>query len=257
MTKPVNDLQATLARLARMSSANARTEKKQTAKFFKPKPGKNNLLVLPTPFTGDPFNEWGTHKNLLAEAWRDVACVKHNKGEECIICSVVDDLKAKDWRGNFNIWKPLELKIRYFSPVIDLDNIDEGVQWWGYGKTVLSQFETWLLNLEEGEVPFYDINQPEKVILNYNKEADPMSMYKLDKKLLPKAFTASQNEIWAEQIKPLTEVFTYEMPADELMKALEQYLERVNNDIAATDTDAEEEEPVTIVKKGKLDSLRD
>lgn len=256
MTKPVNDLQATLARLARMNASNTKAEK-QTAKFFKPKPGKNSLLILPTPFTGDPFNEWGTHRNLLDEPWKDVACPKYNKGGECVICSVVEDLKAKDWKGNFNIWRPLELRVRYFSPVIDLENVGEGVQWWGYGKSVLKQFETWLLNLEEGELPFYSLDQPEKIILNYDKNADPVSMYKLDKKLLPKPFSVSQNETWMEQIKPLTEVLTYEMPPDELMKALEQYLERVGNDVEAAKTDEETEEPLTIIRKGKLDSLRD
>ena len=119
-----NNLQKTLERLAKMNSVNTKTVT-SSVKYYKTKPGKNNVLVLPTPQTGDPFLEWGTHKNLLDVSYKDIACTKHNKGEDCVICQVVEDLKKQNWKGNFEIWKPLELKVRYFSPVIDLDDIDD------------------------------------------------------------------------------------------------------------------------------------
>lgn len=251
------NLQKTLERLARMNSANQKTgtTSKSTAKFFKAKPGKNNLLVLPTPFTEDPFLEWGTHKNLLDVSYKDVACVKHNKGEECVICQVVDDLKKQNWKGNYNLWKPLELKIRYYSPVINLDEVEAGIQYWGYGKSVLSQFENWLLNLEEDEKPFYTTAQPEKIVVTYNPEGAPTEMYKLDKKLLSKAYSTSQNEEWAEQIKPLKEVMTYEMPQEKVLEALEKYMETRKDEIDATNVEAttsETPEP----KVSKLEGLK-
>ena len=252
-----NNLQKTLERLARMNSANktTTTTAKSTVKYFKAKPGKNNLLVLPTPFgSNDPFLEWGTHKNLLDQAWKDVACIQHNKGEECVICQVVEDLKKQDWKGNYNLWKPLELKIRYYSPVINLDEVDAGVQWWGYGKSVLSQFENWLLNLEEDEAPFYSTERPEKIIVSYNDQAAPTDMYKLDKKLIAKPYSASQNAEWAEQIKPLNEVMTYEMPQEKVLEALEGYLDRRKNELDATSVDEESTEDSPSSKK--LDSLK-
>jgi hypothetical protein len=257
-TTPASALQKTLERLAKMNSANAKTATKSTIKYFKPKAGKNNILILPTPFgSQDPFLEWGTHKNLLDQPYKDVACIQHNKGEECVICQVVEDLKKQDWKGNYDIWKPLELKLRYFSPIINLDDMSSGVQWWGYGKSVLSQFENWLLNLEEDETAFYDLANPEKIIINYNPEGAPTDMYKLDKKA-QKPFGSSQVEEWQSDIKPLSEIFTYEMPQDKVLKALETYMERVKGQLDATDVeaDAEEEEEVAPKKIGKLDKLK-
>jgi hypothetical protein len=248
-----NNLQATLARLAKMNSTNTKTTT-GSVKFYKAKPGKNNIIVLPTPQTGDPFLEWGTHKNLLDVSYKDIACNKHNKGEECLICQVVDDLKKQDWKGNFDVWKPLELKIRYFSPVIDLDDLEAGVKWWGYGKSVLGQFENWLLNLEEDEKPFYDTENPEKIIVNYNPDGAPTEMYKLDKKST-KTLGKEQNEAWAETVKPLNEVMTYEMPQEKVVKALEEYMDKVKATVASATvpTEDEDEKPA---KVNKLDALK-
>lgn len=247
------NLQKTLERLAKMNSTNVKTTT-SSVNYFKAKTGKNNILVLGTPQTGDPFLEWGTHKNLLDVSYKDIACNKHNKGEECLICQVVDDLKKQNWKGNFEIWKPLELKVRYFSPIIDLDDIDAGVKWWGYGKSVLTQFENWLINLEDGETPFYDAETPEKVIVTYNPAGAPTEMYKLDKKTT-KAFGKELNESWDANIKPLKEIMTYEMPQEKVVKALEDYMEKVKEQVASATTDSEEVAPPE-KKNSKLDSLK-
>lgn len=247
-----SNLQKTLERLAKMNSTNTKPAASGGMKYYKAKPGKNNVLVLPSPTTGDPFFEWGTHKNLLDVSYKDIACNKHNKGEECVICQVVDDLKKQNWKGNYEIWKPLELKVRYFSPVIDLDDIDAGVKWWGYGKTVLTQFENWLMNLEGDETPFYDIESPEKVIVSYNPEGAPTEMYKLDKKTL-KPFAKEMHDKWALDIKPLNEVMTYEMPQEKVVKALEDYMEKVKDQVASVTTEDEDEAPA---KTSKLDALK-
>lgn len=247
-----SNLQKTLERLAKMNSTN--TKPAATGmKYYKAKPGKNNVLVLPSPTTGDPFFEWGTHKNLLDVSYKDIACNKHNKGEECVICQVVEDLKKQNWKGNYEIWKPLELKVRYFSPVIDLDDIDAGVKWWGYGKTVLTQFENWLMNLEGDETPFYDIENPEKVIVSYNPDGAPTEMYKLDKKSL-KPFAKEMHDKWSLDIKPLNEVMTYEMPQEKIVKALEDYMEKVKDQVASATT--EDEDTIAPAKASKLDALK-
>lgn len=229
---------STLARLAKMNNANTKTKAASTTttKFFKPKPGKNNLLLLPTLETGDPFVEWHTHKNLLEKPYMDIACNKMNKGEECLICQVVDDLQKADWKGNYPLWKPLELKTRYYSPVIDLDDIDAGVQMWGYGKSVLAQFETWLLNLEEDEKVFFDIESPQKVLVTYNNTAAPADMYKLDKKIL-KPFPADQVQAWREAIRPLKDIMGAGKSESDIAAALENYMETMKDQVDATDVD--------------------
>lgn len=227
-----NNLSATLARINKMKNERQTGPKtdKPVVNFFKAKAGRSNVLLLPQSLTGDPFMEWGTHKNLLEPAYKDVTCLKHNFGEHCLVCEVVDDLKKQNFKGNMHIWKPLELKIRYFSPVIDLDDLDKGVQYWSYGKTVLSQFENWLLNLEEAETEFYNPESPEKIIVNYNPNASAADMYKLDKKTT-KAFSKSQVQQWQEVIKPLTEVFTFKPQDEETTLLIDKFMERIQNEI--------------------------
>lgn len=245
---------STLARLAKMNSANSKTKATtgKTVKFFKPKPGKNNLLLLPLSETGDPFLEWHTHKNLLEKPYMDVQCNAMNKGEECIICQVVEDLQKADWKGNYPLWKPLELKTRYYSPIIDLDDIEAGVQLWGYGKSVLAQFETWLLSLEDDEKAFFDVESPQKVLVNYNSTAAPADMYKLDKKPL-KPFPAEQVAEWQSGIRPLKDVMGAGKSEEEITAALENYMERMKDQVAATDTDddAPAASKLGSLKKGK------
>ena len=227
-------LKSTLERLSKLTAQN---QGGSSVKFWNPKPGKNNLLVLPTPETGDPFLIWGEHKSLMEPAWKTIPCVKHNRNEECIVCSVIDDLKSQNWKGNFNIWKPIELKIRYFSPVVDLDDIDAGLQWWGYGKSVLGQFENWLLNLEEDEKAFYDLESPEKIIVNYDPDADPSLKYKLEHKSL-KNLPENLDELMKE-IKPLTEIFKFDKKKEEVAELLETYMAKIQSGLTEETTETE------------------
>jgi len=223
-------LQSTLERLNKMTAQNQGGGGGKV-KYYKAKNGKNNVLVLATPQTGDPFLEWGEHKALQSPSWKSIPCKKHNKNEECLVCSVIEDLQNQNWKGNFDIWKPIELKIRYFSPIVDLDDLAAGLQWWGYGKSVLGQFENWLINLEEDETPFYDLKDPEKVIITYDKDADPALKYKLDKKSLKKVPTEVDEII--EQIKPLTELFTFDKSSDEVATLLEDYMAKIQDALTA------------------------
>ena len=225
-TNQSGGLQATLVRLSKLTAQNQSTS---GVKYWKAKPGKNNLLVLPTPETGDPFLVWGEHRSLTEPTWKSIPCTKHNHNDECIVCQIIDDLKAQNWKGNFNIWKPIELKIRYYSAVVDLDDLEAGLQWWGYGKSVLGQFENWLLNLEEDEKPFYDLSAPEKVIVNYVAEADPSLKYKLDKKPL-KQLPEGVAEL-AETIKPLSEIFKFDKKKEEVAEMLEVYMTKIQESL--------------------------
>jgi hypothetical protein len=238
MSNEKTKLQSTLERLAKMAAQNTGGGSK--VKYWEPKQGKNNLIVLPTVETGDPFLEWGEHKSLQVPSWKSVPCAKFNKGEECLVCSIIADLQAQNWKGNFNTWKPIELKVRYFSPVVDLDDLEKGLQWWGYGKTVLTQFQTWLLNLEEDETEFYNISSPSKVIVNYDKDAEPTLKYKLDKKdlkHLPEGLDLAKVQ---EEIKSLNDLMgNYYKKDEELTELIENYIKNIQEGLAEEEEDDE------------------
>jgi len=263
MSEQKSSLQETIARLKGMTS---QAKGGGGGKFFKAKKGKNNLLFLSTEQTGDPFLEWALHKNLMDPAWKGLPCNKYNKNEECLVCKVIEDLKKENWKGNFPLWKPIEQKIEFYSPIVDLDDLTAGLQWFRYGKSVLSQMQNWLINLEEDETPFYDLENPEKVIVTYDPDADPALMYKLDKKSL-KTLPENIEELMKE-IKPLSEILTYEKTVEETATLLQDYMSHAEEILEAAekkqaereeeseDKEESKEEPKEESKGKKLNSLK-
>lgn len=213
--------------------------------FTKCKEGKNQFVFLVPNHQEDPFFEWGFHQNLLAEPWYTVPCDAHNKGESCVVCNMVDAMKESDWKGNRHIWQPIEGKTEFYAPVINVESeatIAEGPKWLKLTTTMMSQIFEWLNNLEDGEVPFYDEEQPERIIINYSKDADPKSKYKLDKKSR-EAFSPKQLEAWKEVIQPVQTYF-FSKSQDQMKKIAEEYLERIENLAATTTADVEPKEEV-------------
>jgi hypothetical protein len=253
-------LSDTLKRLSQMTSRNQPkkgNDGQKQNKFFKAKPGKNNLLILPTPFTGDPFLEWAGHQNLLEVNFHTIPCNKINKDLDCIVCDTVDQLRADNWKGNFPIWKPLEAKISFYSPIINLDSLEDGVQWWRYGSTVLNTFTTWLQDLEGDELPFYDINRLEKIIVTYDKDADAAKMYSVNKKEAKKDkdYDPSKIKGWVESIQPLAEVLPSGPSNEEIASLLEVYIDKKVAELEGAVPQAPAEE-ISVSTKNKLDSLK-
>lgn len=221
MSTEKKSLQAALERLSKMNVA----PKKQNSKYFQCKEGRNDVLVLPLTADGHPFAEWFVHKGLIdpAKPWFAIACDKHNDGGECVICDMANALKDQNIKGNEALWKLLEATKEMYSPVIDLNDVDAGVQWWSYGRSISGQFETWLKNLDEDEKPFYDPAGPQKVIVTYTKEAAPKDKYKLDRKNL-KPIAESQYEKWFGTIKPIDQVRNNRKTEDEKEQILAAYV---------------------------------
>lgn len=275
-----NSLQAALEKLSKM---NAGVQKKN-AKYFTCKEGKNSLIVLPTTKDGHPFVEWWVHKGLVdpSKPWIGIACDKHNDGDECVICDMCQTLKDSNFKGNENLWKPLEATKEMYSPIVDVDNPDEGVQWWSYGKSISTTFETWLRNIEDDEKPFYDQAAPQRVIVNYDKSAAPKDKYKLDRKNL-KPIDPEQWEEWLAAIKPIDEVRNNRKSTEEKEEVLAAFIKgkekalkalTVDNDVKKAETtsskpspkktvttsdddDDEDDTPKTSGKKSRLSSLND
>lgn len=242
MSKQTNiksTLSQTLARLEKMTSRP--TAKKQDGEsrnlFYSKKDGKNNLLVLPIPGTTDPFFSLGVHKGLLEVPYHTIECPLYNDDEECIVCDTVVTLKKDNFKGNMPIWKPIEQTIQYASPVLDLDDVSAGVQWWIYPRTVLTGFTNWLVNLEEDESPFYDLEnfQLEKIIVNYDKDAPAADKYSLDKKIAKLAPLGITKDIIQESLASLPElrkILKSKKAPEEVANLLGEYLERMTTETA-------------------------
>lgn len=199
--------------------------------FFKPSPGKNQIMIITPEFSNEPFMSWGYHNNLQETSYYSVPCDAHNKNESCLICDVVNSLKKQDFMGNKPLWSPIEQKIEHYAAVVNLESAEtmkEGPKWMRVSRTVLTPMMEWLSNLEEGEYPFYDMEHLERIILNYDKSQLPAMQYKLEKKPLTASQKVSADQLaeWAGIVKPVGE-FIYSKKQDEVQKIIDEYFLRM------------------------------
>lgn len=258
--------------LEKLDSSLNRKKKKTTdwsevkKAIWKPKNGENNILVFVPAYTGepDPFIQWGYHQGLQEVSYYSVPCDAMNKGEDCIICDVVDNLKKEDFEGNKHLWYPIEQKIEHYAPIIDLDDVDAGPKWFRIGKLVLGKMVDELRNLEEGEFPFYDANHPKRIKLTYNKDEAPANKYSLAFKDLKDKDIIAKIPEWAEQINPINE-YIFSKSQDQLKKMVDEYFVRIAEviddsmeDEATDESEAvESTEDTAASAKSKLSKLKE
>jgi hypothetical protein len=244
----------------------AELKKQRELYTMKFSPGKNKVALIVPQGASDPFTFWGYHNGLQETPWYSVPCNKYNNDEECLICSVVDDLKKSDWKGNRHIWFPIEQKTEVWAAAVNIENdrtIAQGARWVKFSKTAFSQITEWIRNLEEDDLPFFSHESPYMVSVSYYKDAAPAEQYKLDKKPIKK-FSDDQLAEWTGSLKPFAELMAPKSEG-EIKKILDEYFMRIQNEVVVNE-DAEEtteetttndvaEEEVVVTPK-KLDSLR-
>lgn len=122
---------------------------------------KHVIRCLPYPHGDEPFIELGFHYELGKT--QSLLCPKHNFGEDCAICEFAGKLRSwKDEDGNdkpesvrkadFEIFKKIAVKERWFVAMIDRDKLDVGPKFWSFGKTLYEKLLNMCLNDEMQEV---------------------------------------------------------------------------------------------------------
>lgn len=217
------------------------------AAFWKPKEGKNTILVLTPTFGSDPFTFWGFHKGLQEVDYYSVPCDHYNKAEDCLVCNIVKGLKEDGWEANKHLWMPIEQKTETYAPIIDFTtpaSIAEGPKWFRISKTIMDQIINNIKNLEDGELPFYDETAPQRLIINYDKNTLPAQMYNVELKPLKEIPSAEQFAEWKSKINPVGD-YIFSKSQEEIKKIVDEYFVRVASELdqaeevnAAEDTSA-------------------
>ena len=222
--------------------------------FIKLKEGANKFVFLTPAESADPFTEWAYHGGLQEVSWYTVPC-STNFGEECTVCKVVAQLQKENYAGNKHLWGPIKQQFEYYAPVINVESeatIAAGPKYLRLSKAPMGVIFDWLKNLEPDELPFYSEEEPQRIIINYSKDAIPADKYKLDKKNA-KPFSADQIAEWKELIKPIGTYFTARNN-DNLTKLIDDYLLRMEELVSKDDSSEEEEEKEVAKKEEKTKS---
>lgn len=197
--------------------------------FWKPKDGKNQILIFTPAFATDPFTIWGFHKGLQEVDYYSVPCDSYNHQEECVICNVVKGLKDENWEGNKHLWMPIEQRTETYAPIIDLSSEAtkaEGPKWFRISKTIMGQLVQQLKNLEDGELPFYDESAPQRIILDYDKNQTPQQQYSVSFKEMKDKPSVEQIAEWANTIQPVGN-YIFSKTQDENKKLVDEYFGRM------------------------------
>ena len=104
--------------------------------FWKPKPGKYQVRILPSKFDkSNPFREVYFHYGFS----KGPILALTNWGEKDPIADFAKSLKKSADKDDWQLAKKIEPKLRYFAPVIVRGEEDKGARLWEFGKLIYEQ----------------------------------------------------------------------------------------------------------------------
>ena len=125
------DIEAVRKRLNQLQTSTTRT-----TNLWKPQPGKTQIRLLPYKLNSDiPFIELFFHYDLGGKTY--LSPITYGRPDP--IEEFASKLKQSGSRDDFRLGRKLEAKMRTFAPVIVRGEENEGVRFWGFGKTVYQE----------------------------------------------------------------------------------------------------------------------
>ena len=137
------DLDAIKSRLNQLQNT-------QTNAFWKPQPGKSQIRIVPYKYDkNNPFSELFFHYSLVPNK---TVLSPLSYGRPDPVQQFADKLKST---GNKDEWiqgKRIEPKMRTFVPVVVRGEENEGVKFWGFGKTVYQELLGIIADPDYGDI---------------------------------------------------------------------------------------------------------
>ena len=137
------DLDAIKSRLNQLQNT-------QTNAFWKPHPGKSQVRIVPYKHDkNNPFSELFFHYSLVPNK---TVLSPLSYGRPDPVQQFADKLKST---GNKDEWiqgKRIEPKMRTFVPVVVRGEENEGVKFWGFGKTVYQELLGIIADPDYGDI---------------------------------------------------------------------------------------------------------
>jgi hypothetical protein len=196
---------------------------KQTDSLWKATPGKHQIRLVPYKFNKDiPFIELYFHYNINNKTYLSPISF----GRPDPIVEFAEKLKRTGDTDDWKSGKKMEPKLRTFVPVIVRGKENEGVKFWGFGKTVYQDILGYIADPDYG-----DITDPmggrdivlEVVSAEESNASYPTTTIRVKPSITKLADTADMIETLLENQKDITEIYS-ELSYDELKGVLENWL---------------------------------
>ena len=161
------DINAIRGRLNKLQN----TQKKSDA-LWKPTPGKHQVRIVPYKFNKDnPFIELYFHYNVNNKTYLSPISF----GRPDPIVEFADKLKRMGDKEDWKAAKAMEPKLRTFVPVIVRGQENEGVKFWGFGKTVYQEILGYIADPDYGDIT--DPNAGRDLTVDYISAEDAGTSY--------------------------------------------------------------------------------
>jgi hypothetical protein len=191
--------------------------------FWKPKDGRNIIRILPiggvlpsdwvTPY---PFVLGGVHSNVGLSLRDTVYCARLTHNKACPICNFVFQLYNTKDDNDIKLAKRIKGYTSIISNIIDLSDIEKGVQKYAFGKTLARKIKSYMD--DEEFKPLLDPERGHNMII-IKKTVDGYPNYDDSR---PEVKTSSLTQLyakWREEAYDLKKEIK-EKSYDELIKIL-------------------------------------
>lgn len=220
---------------ARLNALQNNTKKSDS--LWKPAPGKYIVRIVPYKFNKDnPFIELFFHYNINNKTYLSPISF----GRPDPIVEFAEKLKKLGDTENWKAGKKMEPKLRTFCPILVRGQENEGVKFWGFGKTVYEEILAIIADPDYGDIT--DPISGRDIVVEVLDGAEIGKSYNETRiRVKPNQTKLSENEDVISKAldnqKEITEIYS-ELTYPELKGILENWL----NPSAVVEEDSTEEE---------------
>ena len=227
------------------SLSNQGSNNKKNDLLWKPKPGKQVVRIVPYKFNPEnPFIELKFHYNINGKTYLS----PDSFGRPDPIVEFSNRLKKTGDKEDWKMGRKMEPKMRTFAPVIVRGEENEGVKFWGFGKTVYQELVSVCLDAEYGDIT--DLANGRDITVEFKTaEESGKSFPETTVRVKPSVTPAvdPKNAQLIESLKNQTNILDLfpELSYDELKDVMDKWLNPETEGEVETPVVSEEETAVT------------
>lgn len=190
---------------------------------WKPTPGKHQVRIVPYKYNKDnPFIELYFHYNVNGKTYLS----PQSFGRPDPIVEFADKLKRMGTKDDWKAAKRMEPKLRTYVPVLVRGEEDQGVRFWGFGKTVYQEILGYIADPDYGDIT--DPRTGRDIVVEYTSAEDAGTQFPTTTiRVKPKETLITEDkEKFEEYLNDQTEITDLysELTYDELKDVLNGWL---------------------------------
>jgi|TARA_Y100000296_G_scaffold84618_1_gene118329 hypothetical protein len=226
------DINAIKKRLSQLQTSNTRT-----SNLWKPQPGKTQIRIVPNTTNKDmPFIELFFHYELGDRSYLSPISF----GRPDPIEEFANKLKTGGNRDDYQLGRKIEAKLRAFAPVVVRGAENEGVKFWGFGKTVYQELLSVIADPDYGDIS--DPVSGRDVVVEFKTAEEtgrsfPSTGVRVKPNQTPLAESKEQLDRVLKTQKDIREIYQ-ELSYDELTEVLNKWLNPKDEEAEGEDTDS-------------------